>query len=78
MIRSAYIETRSIKILDIARTTPTQVVVVLKSGREFPLPRFHVDFMPGLAVVPLWLYQRIIQWEKDNANTDKQEHPAIA
>lgn len=34
-------------------------VVVKKTGKELNLPRNHVDFMPGLAIIPAWLFRKI-------------------
>ena len=60
MIQSSHIETTALEITDIIKTTPKGVtVVVKKTGKELHLPVNHVDFMPGLAIIPAWLFRKI-------------------
>ena len=60
MIRSSYIKTAAIEISDVVKTTPDGVVVIVKdTGKRLCLPRRHVDFMPGLAIIPTWLFDKI-------------------
>jgi len=60
MIRSSYIKTAAIEITDVVKTTPDGVVVIVKdTGKRLCLPSRHVDFMPGLAIIPAWLNNKI-------------------
>jgi len=60
MIRDSHIETTALEITDIVRTTPRGITVVVKdTGKELNLPVNHVDFMPGLAIIPAWLFRKI-------------------
>lgn len=60
MIQGSHIETTTLEITDIVRTTPRGVtVIVKKTGKKLHLPINHVDFMPGLAIIPAWLNRKI-------------------
>lgn len=65
MIRSARTETAAIAISDIIDADDRQVVVlVTATGKPLRLPRAHVDFMPGMAILPAWLAKRIFGGDK--------------
>jgi len=60
MIHNSHIKITALEITDVVKTTPQGVtVIVKKTGKELHLPANHVDFMPGLAIIPAWLFNKI-------------------
>ena len=60
MIKSSRIEVTTLEISDIVKTTADGVtVIVKKTGKKCHLPYKDVDFLPGLAIIPVWLFDKI-------------------
>ncbi len=60
MIQNSRTEITTLEITDIVKTTPRGVTVIVKdTGKELNLPGKHVDFMPGIAIIPAWLFNKI-------------------
>ena len=70
MIQSSHTETTALEITDIIKITPRGITVVVKeTGKELNLPVNHVDFMPGLAIIPAWLFRKIYNKRRNKIKT---------
>lgn len=58
--KMTYIPTVAVEISDIPDTTPRGIqVVIKKTGKTAWLPRRYVKFLPGHAIVPVWLLKKM-------------------